>query len=418
MCINATVRGDMVDYELTMLRGEQVGWVAIGFGRKMNNTHMVIMWPNEDGTTTLSQRKAIGHVEPLPVADPPRVATLLTPKITAWHPANSTTFAFQVPANKTLLASAEPVERLIWAYAKSRPAKFSWSVLTEHYRAGFLRLNFTKDVPELDEVPQETPAQSQPVDIHVHHDDDTISSMTETVDRTGPYRSFEKIIVSHAILLSLGFLVILPAGSLIARWGRTYTQTWFKAHWISNMGIALPLITVGWILGPIAINDHDSSHLASTHQISGAFLVMIYYAQVFLGRYIHKRRARGLVPANKPHPPSNILHVVLGLTTIGLAFFQVHSGFDEWENATGRPPIFSWAHDVWLAWIVAIPLAYLSGLVLLSRQFHQEQQGEDIGAETYIALSDGSVSPTIHLLSTPEDDEDTEAYTKEFRGRN
>lgn len=51
--------------------------------------------------------------------------------------------------------------------------------------------------------------------------------------------------------------------------------------------------------------------------------MIVYYAQVFLGRYIHRRRAQNLVPADKPHPPSNILHVVLGLTTIGLAFFQV-----------------------------------------------------------------------------------------------
>lgn len=53
-------------------------------------------------------------------------------------------------------------------------------------------------------------------------------------------------------------------------------------------------------------------------------MLMLYLLQVWLGRYIHRRRAEGLVPANKPHPPSNILHVCLGLLVMTLAFFQVH----------------------------------------------------------------------------------------------
>jgi hypothetical protein len=36
---------------------------------------MVIMWPNRDGTVTLSQRAATGHSEPKVVQNPPRNAT-------------------------------------------------------------------------------------------------------------------------------------------------------------------------------------------------------------------------------------------------------------------------------------------------------------------------------------------------------
>ena len=46
----------------------------------MINTHSVIMWKNEDGSTTLSQRYASGYFEPHPVSDPPRVATVIEPK--------------------------------------------------------------------------------------------------------------------------------------------------------------------------------------------------------------------------------------------------------------------------------------------------------------------------------------------------
>ena len=47
-----------------------------GFGSQMANTPMVILWQTVNGTIILSQRQAIGLVEPLPVTDPPRRATV------------------------------------------------------------------------------------------------------------------------------------------------------------------------------------------------------------------------------------------------------------------------------------------------------------------------------------------------------
>lgn len=41
----------------------------------MVDAAMVIMWPNRDGSVTLSQRAALGHVQPSVVQNPPRVAT-------------------------------------------------------------------------------------------------------------------------------------------------------------------------------------------------------------------------------------------------------------------------------------------------------------------------------------------------------
>lgn len=50
-----------------------------GFGTQMSDAKMVILWPNMDGTVTLSQRTATGLVEPDPDPNPPRVATLFQP---------------------------------------------------------------------------------------------------------------------------------------------------------------------------------------------------------------------------------------------------------------------------------------------------------------------------------------------------
>lgn len=50
-------------------------FICRGFGSTMANTPMVIMWPNSDGSITLSQRSAPGEVMPTVDSNPPRVAT-------------------------------------------------------------------------------------------------------------------------------------------------------------------------------------------------------------------------------------------------------------------------------------------------------------------------------------------------------
>jgi len=52
---------------------------------------------------------------------------------------------------------------------------------------------------------------------------------------------------------------------------------------------------------------------------------LLYYVQAFLGQYIHDRRSKlaRLGPVTHPHPPLNILHIVLGVSVISIAFCQV-----------------------------------------------------------------------------------------------
>jgi hypothetical protein len=45
----------------------------------MKHSHMVILWENEDGSVTLSQRYAAGHRLPEVVDSPPRIATAAEP---------------------------------------------------------------------------------------------------------------------------------------------------------------------------------------------------------------------------------------------------------------------------------------------------------------------------------------------------
>ena len=52
-----------------------------------------------------------------------------------------------------------------------------------------------------------------------------------------PLLPFEKFIIAHAVLCVIGFLGLLPLGALVARYTRTFSPNWFKAHWIIQFAI-------------------------------------------------------------------------------------------------------------------------------------------------------------------------------------
>ncbi|KAJ7134959.1 hypothetical protein C8R43DRAFT_1132875 [Mycena crocata] len=363
--MNITVTHDIATYEITPVF-EPFGWVGLGFGRMMKNTHMVVMWDSEDGSPILSQRYGVGHVEPVLEPNPPRVATMVAPTVTSWRPSkgNYSTTAFQIPVNKT-----DPTPgQIIWAYSLRRPDSNPSADLTGHYVAGTVNMRIAP---------------------HPGQNTDRPTLVTQgPEDALNPLPRYQKLIW-HGIFLSAGFLVLLPAGSLVARWSRTFTPRWFKAHRVLNFYIALPLIAVGWLLGPLAVLDRQARHFADAHQVCGVLLFALYLGQLFLGRYIHARRAQ---PGRAPHPPSNILHAVLGISVIFLAFLQVRSGFGEWSMRTGQRDVSRWCHDALAAWAVLLPILYFGGLALLRRQFAQEQGGETYSADSpdgknYIALA-------------------------------
>jgi len=113
----------------------------------------------------------------------------------------------------------------------------------------------------------------------------------------------------------------------------------------------------------------DNLHLNDVHKKWGVAIFVLYFAQGALGFIIHK-----LKPKNSLRRPlQNYLHAIVGLLIIGLAFYQVKSGFDtEWTLKTGRK-IPGAVRVVWYVWVVLLPVLYFAGLALLPRQFKQER---------------------------------------------
>jgi len=363
LCVGGLVNGSTIQYTVQSLRSS-VGWMAMGFGTRMANTPMVIMWANSDGNMTLSQRQASGHVMPTVVSSPPRTATAQS-SLSVLSGTNPK-FVYTLPYQ------GETTQNIIWAFGTTSPGSSAVDAsIQQHIDAGSTRLALGTTLAATSKDP------TNPISIigsgSSGNNTDSQPSTGGGGSSTIPLRDFEKYIVAHAILCIVGFLGLLPFGALAARFFRTFTNHWFKAHWIIQFGLALPVVTAGVALGIYAVENHESGQLADDHKKWGIAIFVLYFVQVFLGGFIHSVKPKSFV-VDRKRPLQNYFHAILGLFIIGVAFYQVRTGYKtEWPMMTGRDDIGKAADIVWYIWIVVIPLAYFGGLFFLRRQFRQEK---------------------------------------------
>ncbi|PIL36271.1 hypothetical protein GSI_01933 [Ganoderma sinense ZZ0214-1] len=351
MCITGVVNGSATTYTMQSTGKANLGWMAMGFGQTMANSPMVIMWSNSNGSITLSQRQSSSEVMPTVVSSPPRVATLDTSgsDLTGSTPK----FSF------TIETSGGTSQSIIWAFGTTNPDDASVSAnLVQHIDSGPTTIDMS------------TPASSSDTSDPVS-DPNASSGNNDT-----PLQPYQKMIVAHAILCTVGFLILLPGGALLARYTRTFTNAWFGGHWVFQFALAGPVITAGVILGIDTVAKEGQPQLADFHKRLGIALWILFYVQCVLGYVIHRWKPASFA-VTKKRPVQNYGHAVFGLLIIGLAFAEVRSGFhDEWPAFSGRPPISNAANIVWYVWVVLIPVLYFAGLALLPKQFGQERPGK------------------------------------------
>lgn len=146
--------------------------------------------------------------------------------------------------------------------------------------------------------------------------------------------------MAHAILSGIGFLIVLPAGALFARYARIFTKSWFRTHWIIQAGIGIPFISSGWFLGVAGVVKKEGQHFDDVHKVLGLALIGAYVLQLLLGVHIHMFKPRGgLKPKPTPvggkapnvirlmgassRPFLNYMHPFLGILIIAFSFYQV-----------------------------------------------------------------------------------------------
>jgi len=190
-------------------------------------------------------------------------------------------------------------------------------------------------------------------------------------------------LVAHATISSLGFLIFLPIGVLIARY-RTTNPFWFKLHYFTQV-FAGTLIIAGFALG---VNYHHEAYNGGItdvdhHNAIGVTLFILYLVQLVLGSLIHYIKpprfpSLNPFPANSHslllRPPQNYLHAILGLVIIILAFYQVRSGY------RGMYPLWdgnyapNGVNVVWILWVCIFSVVYVAGLGLLGVQWRGEKE--------------------------------------------
>jgi len=191
-----------------------------------------------------------------------------------------------------------------------------------------------------------------------------------------PLLPFEQKAKTHAILCTVGFLILLPIGALVARYGRNFTNHWFKVHFAFQLFIAGPIIFVGWSMGYKTSSELLSVHFFDRHQKIGLALLILYVAQLALGLFIHYVKMPSLFRGHRP--PQNYLHGILGISIFALAAYQVHYGlYTEWLNLGGGHEIPDSAKHAWLGLIIAFWALYVLGLAFVPRQYKKEREARE-----------------------------------------
>jgi len=184
---------------------------------------------------------------------------------------------------------------------------------------------------------------------------------------------YEKKVRTHALLMGIAFLVVIPTGVLIARYLRTFTNRWWWAHSLINFIVAGPLVFAGW--GMAGSAHHLSRMPIDHHKRVGYTILGLYIAQIVIGLFIHVVRVPFLFIFHRP--PQNYFHAILGLVILAMAGYEIHDGiYTEWPFMTANiPPVKDSAKHAWLALLIIFWVLYFIGLAFLPRQYSQEREG-------------------------------------------
>nr|GAT47659.1 CBD9-like protein [Mycena chlorophos] len=384
MCVEAVLNGSTVEYTLSGTGKSTPGWMGVGFGTFMANSPMVIMWSNSDGSITLSQRKAPGESMPTVDSSPPRVATLSTALSTASGNAN---FVFTVDSNSL---STQPI---IYAFGSVNPGSSAVdATLQQHSDYGITQLNLQGSLAgsSATSASGSTPTGSS---------GSSSGSGSNTNENTGgatsdiPLTPYQRMIIAHAVFCVVGFALFLPIGALVARFLRTFSSSWYTAHWIAQFVLAGASILAGIVLGFKAASYEGSTsyRILDTHKKTGIILFALYIAQCILGAIIHWVKPKRVLR----RPPQNYLHALLGLSIIALSLYQIRTGYKTEWLFTGLGPLPSSVNTVWILWCVVLPVFYAAGLVFLRKQYAQEAAARNGWTDEY-AMNKGPERPEYH----------------------
>ncbi|KAF8269294.1 hypothetical protein EI94DRAFT_1725760 [Lactarius quietus] len=328
MCIYCDVDGATARYTLRSTGSQKMGWMAIGFGRNMADSPMVVVWPTRDESgafdVTLSQRKAPYETMPKPDPNPPFIAEL---------------------ALSHTGAPPDGIQNIIWAYSRMSPRSADENAdISIHHKIGRAKFNLTRTdsaPPKQDPFWTDTPEPHK-------ESDEKVKDMRK-VERERP-RSFASTV--HGALCMIGFLIVIPSGVLVVQYAKmTGNSKALQLHRLLQFGFAGGLIAGGTLA--YVFMDSDGSDVAMAHKAGSANLLLLYLVKCAFGSWVYS------IPLWRRTRVHSMLLAGLGAMIILLAFYQTWLGL----VAAGR-------HTVeWLAPLITLLTLYVFAVMTVKRLF-------------------------------------------------
>ncbi|PWN52461.1 CBD9-like protein [Violaceomyces palustris] len=389
-CLNAVYdpSKSVTDFTLsTTAGGQPIGWFGIGTGKTMAGSSIMVGWVNMDSSVTLSQRAATGHQPPTIDANG---AAFTLDTASSFSNSSGTSMRWSVP---TTNAPSNSVQYM-WALNPTGPSSSAAdSSIQRHTKHGDFILDMTKAYTD-----------SQPSGSASTGGSTGSSTSSSSSDSGGSYSSgglilnrYNRLVIAHMVFMAVGLLLIAPLAILIARWGRTYFS-WFPTHRGLHF-VTLVFVTIGFFIS-IAFVESAGEHFSNTHMRVGLAIFILVILQVIAGQLGHHTKKRS---------PLRLLHIFVGLVTVGLSVWNCSSGLESWYWG---PPEYS--RYIIYGWTGLIGLLYLAGLVLLPKQLREEKMRSDEGEGTQSQTDDreklnggafpGKVSTNNTQPSTPPDE--------------
>ncbi|KAK4704549.1 hypothetical protein P7C70_g1655, partial [Phenoliferia sp. Uapishka_3] len=344
-----------------------IGWLGMGFGTSMMDSAIVVLWPDEEtGEWVISERGADGYRMPTiwegPASEDEEVEREETASFEVVNELSSTgtleigdntedytTISFirplSLPLAQTLFDpsstsglnisnSAEDKQGIIWAYSDGRPESTDVDSRFGMHDAGMFG--------------------SEKVDLSV------VFNAGEEVDESREWTKYDLVVLSHAAVAMFIWLLVAPAAVIVGRLGRGWSK-WFKVHSGMQGYVVVPGTFLIAALGMLASYlGYDTEFTA--HKFVGFTILFLVLAQVMGGYWSHKTRDL----AAKTRPWYNIAHMIVGISTIVLAFVQIWLGFGEYQGRT-RPGGVTIIYAVFIALFLGTYFTSLT-LSVLSRR--------------------------------------------------
>jgi hypothetical protein len=370
-----------INYTLVVPQGGQpIGWWSIAQGTEMKGANYALCWVNPDNATvTISHRGATGEDDPT-VQLAPSAQTFSTNDVSKSR-AGVIYWSWNMATPNSDLSSIQH----IFAMNPTGPTTSDVNAhLKKHtrYQQG-IKLDLTK--PYTGALPVGLVASGGGVAANP-----SSSSSESGSGSVGEHNAYASMTTRNLYLVHMGFmlaawLIVIPAGILVTRYGRTMFA-WYPHH--RNIQIVgLLFVFIGFFFAVGAVVYSGDSHFGSTHEKVGLAIFILVIVQSAMGVASHhiKRRFGARVVG--------FIHIPFGLTLFGLSIWEIHMGFEKY-----KPKAPAYASDIVYAWSALLAAVYAIGFYKIRRELaeHREekkylQSGSTAGSGTSSPLETGDM---------------------------